>query len=97
MSCPASVLIKNGVITGASKGLGKVFAIEFARAGANLLLTARSAERLEDAKRQVEELGVQCRVVVGDITDDSVLEAVVQAALEEGVEILVNSDPIGVV
>lgn len=42
---------KNIVITGASSGLGKGMAIEFAKMGRNLGLCARRVERLEELSR----------------------------------------------
>lgn len=44
------MLRKNILITGASSGLGKGMAIEFAKQGANLALCARRIERLEELK-----------------------------------------------
>lgn len=47
---------KNILITGASSGLGKGMALEFARQGCNLALCARRVENLEDLKKEL--LGV---------------------------------------
>ncbi len=43
------------VITGASAGIGRVTAWEFAKQGAKVVLLARSTEQLEGAKKEVEE------------------------------------------
>ena len=45
------------VITGASAGLGRATAREFARRGARVGLLARGTEGLEAAKREIEGLG----------------------------------------
>ena len=82
---------KWALVTGASKGFGNVLAEHFAEAGMHLLLSARDAELLGQTKQRVERRGVQCRVVAGDITDDGVLGALVEAALEVEVEIVVNN------
>ena len=41
-------------ITGASGGIGKEMAIQMANAGAKLILTARSVEKLESLKESLE-------------------------------------------
>jgi NADP-dependent 3-hydroxy acid dehydrogenase YdfG len=45
------------VITGASAGLGRAIALEFAKHGARVALIARGQERLENAKREIEAGG----------------------------------------
>ena len=44
---------KNILITGASSGLGKGMALEYARQGCNLALAARRLERLEELKAEL--------------------------------------------
>jgi len=79
------------LITGASKGLGREMAILFAEAGANLILTARSAELLEKLKSQAIAAGVECVTVPGDLRDKTVLESVKSLCLERQIDILVNN------
>jgi len=79
------------LITGASKGLGREMAILFAEAGGNLILTARSAELLEELKSQVVASGVECITVVGDLRDSSVLESIKSLCIEKQIDILVNN------
>ena len=57
------------VITGASSGIGRAAAHEFAKHGAKVALLARSQDGLEAAKREVEELGGQGLVVPTDVSD----------------------------
>jgi short-subunit dehydrogenase len=63
------------VITGASAGIGRAVALEFARTGCNVALMARGLERLESAARQVREFGVQALVVPVDVADADALDA----------------------
>jgi short-subunit dehydrogenase len=80
---------KNVVITGASSGIGRAAALEFARRGANLILGARRAEMLEDVARRCRELGVSCTAVVSDVTKSEDCKRLVDAA--QRVDILVNN------
>lgn len=54
---------KVAIVTGASYGLGVLFAEVLASAGADVVVTARSVDKLEDTKRIVEGLGRRCLAV----------------------------------
>ena len=65
-----------GWITGASRGIGRAAAIEATRHGARLILLARSQEGLEETARRVEkEGGVQPKIIVCDLSDETALKA----------------------
>src|ERR1700712_5399490 len=64
-------------ITGASSGLGKALALEFARQGADLALSARRIERLQALVSEIEALGRSALAVPCDVVDEA---AVRQAA-----------------
>jgi NAD(P)-dependent dehydrogenase (short-subunit alcohol dehydrogenase family) len=70
------------VITGASSGVGRASAREFARSGARLALIARGREGLEATRREVDELGGQALVFPIDVADADAVEAAA-AATEE--------------
>src|SRR5690349_7443179 len=57
------------VVTGASAGVGRATAREFAKRGAWLGLLARGTDGLEAARREVEELGGRAVVVPTDVAD----------------------------
>jgi short-subunit dehydrogenase len=67
------------VVTGASSGLGVGFARALAEAGANLVLAARRADRLEALASELEETGVEVLPVACDVTDASQVEALKDA------------------
>lgn len=84
------------ILTGASSGIGRQLALQAAKAGAKLVLTARRAQLLEEVKAQIEsETSGNCAVelVVGDITVQETREAVVNRCVEAfgGVDVLVNN------
>lgn len=62
------------VITGASAGLGRATACEFARKGAYLGLIARGREGLEAVQREVEDLGGRALVIHADVADAEQIE-----------------------
>lgn len=74
---------KTVLITGASYGLGEGFAHGFAKAGAELVLTARSADILESVAETCRELGSpKVTAVAGDVSVEGDVAKVVAAAVE---------------
>ena len=62
------------VITGASAGVGRATAVEFARRGARVALLARDVDRLERARRDVESAGGEALIVQADVSDSDAVE-----------------------
>jgi NAD(P)-dependent dehydrogenase (short-subunit alcohol dehydrogenase family) len=85
------------IVTGASSGLGVHAAVGLAHAGADLVLVARRAERLEATKREVEATGRRCLAVTGDVADPDTATRTVEAAMEAfgRVDVLLNNAGIG--
>jgi NAD(P)-dependent dehydrogenase (short-subunit alcohol dehydrogenase family) len=84
---------KVAIVTGASYGLGALFATVLADAGADLVLTARSADKLDETAAAVEERGRRALVVTGDICEYDDCRRVAEAAVAElgSIDILVNN------
>jgi short-subunit dehydrogenase len=61
-------------ITGASSGLGKYMAIEFAKSGGKLALSGRRVDKLEEVLQQVKALGGEGIIVPCDVLDESEIE-----------------------
>jgi short-subunit dehydrogenase len=62
------------VVTGASAGVGRAAALEFARQGAHVALIARNRESLEAARAEVESHGVRALVLPLDVADAQAIE-----------------------
>ncbi|MDH5824918.1 SDR family oxidoreductase [Luteimonas sp. RD2P54] len=71
------------VVTGASAGVGRAVACEFARHGARVGLIARGHERLQTAAAEVRTLGGQACPVVADVADADAVEAAAERIEEE--------------
>jgi len=84
---------KTVLITGASYGLGEVFANDFAAAGADLVLTARSAELLEAVAESCRAKGAKVTVVPGDVSiEDDVKRVVAEGVAAHGkIDALINN------
>ncbi len=67
------------MVTGASGGVGRAIAHAFAKRGAHVGLLARGERGLQDACREVEELGGQALVVPTDVADADQVEAAAEA------------------
>ncbi|MEK6248822.1 MAG: SDR family NAD(P)-dependent oxidoreductase [Planctomycetales bacterium] len=88
------------LITGASSGIGREIALELARQGANSVLLARRAEKLESLADQINadaSLRGKVEIVVGDVTDQTARSAAIEKAQSAygGLDALVNNAGIG--
>jgi NADP-dependent 3-hydroxy acid dehydrogenase YdfG len=71
------------VVTGASAGVGRAIAREFATHGAAVALLARGREGLEGAKRDVERLGGRALPIEIDVSDDEKVERAAETTERE--------------
>jgi hypothetical protein len=89
INLPLRLTGKTAVITGASSGIGRATALEFARRGANVVIAARRGELLDEVARLCRERGVQCAPVVADVENRHDCKRLIDAAGR--VDILVNN------
>ena len=88
---------KVAVVTGASKGIGKALAFAFARAGAKVVLAARTRETLEQVALELRESGAEAFAVPTDVTNAEAVKQLIQQTLDtyQHVDILINNAGIG--
>src|SRR4030088_2633374 len=84
---------KTVLITGASSGIGKAAAFKIAKAGGIPILVARSADKLEETKKQIEDNGGTAYAYTADLGDTDSIDALVERVLANhaAVDILVNN------
>ena len=70
------------VVSGVGPGLGRAIALQSARAGADVVLAARTASRLDEVAEEVAALGRRGLAVPTDIADADAAEHLAQAALD---------------
>jgi len=87
------------LITGASSGIGAIYADRLARRGHDLILVARNRERLDAlARRLSEDTGRAIKVIVADLNNKADLAQVEQVLRSDAtITVLVNNAGIGAV
>jgi NAD(P)-dependent dehydrogenase (short-subunit alcohol dehydrogenase family) len=92
-SLSAAVRGKVVLITGASSGIGKATAVKVADAGATVLLVARSVEKLEETKAEIEAAGGVAHIHRCDLSDMEDVERMAEEVLtyHGRVDVLVNN------
>lgn len=89
---------KRILVTGASMGLGKRFGWTLARAGAEVLLAARSVDKLEALAADIAAFGGRCKCVALDVRERDVIRATVEQLEQDGpIDVLVNNAGIAIV
>jgi 7-alpha-hydroxysteroid dehydrogenase len=84
---------KVAIVTGAGRGIGASIARTFADAGADVVLTARTQEQLDEVAADVRAAGGKALVIPADVNDTDVLEEIVKRTVSElgGIDIVVNN------
>ena len=88
-----SVKDKVAIVTGASKGLGREFAIALAKAGAHVVITCRHKADLEETADKIRNLDLKVLTIESDITDEVQVQHMVDFTVGKfgRIDILVNN------
>jgi NAD(P)-dependent dehydrogenase (short-subunit alcohol dehydrogenase family) len=84
---------KAALVTGATRGLGRSFARALAEAGADIVIVGRDAEAAAEVETEIQGIGREPLVEIGDVTERADVEAVTQAAIDRfgRIDVLVNN------
>jgi short-subunit dehydrogenase len=81
------------IVTGASSGIGRATALEFARNGSKVVLAARSAERLAELEQKIIAMGAETLSCTTDVANEEECRILVQKTIEKfgTIHILINN------
>ena len=81
------------IVTGASRGIGRAIAEQYARAGARVVLSSRRQDTLDEAAREIRAAGGEALGIAAHSGDKEALKALAQATVERfgRLDILVNN------
>jgi 7-alpha-hydroxysteroid dehydrogenase len=81
------------IVTGAGRGIGAATAVALAEAGADVVISARTAEQLDEVAAAIRATGRRAAVIPADLNDTGKLDALVAAARDElgRLDIVVNN------
>ena len=88
---------KTAIVTGGGRGIGKGIALEFARAGANVVIASRNRENLENVAAEIRDLGRESLVVPTDVCIEEQVENMVKQTMDRfgRIDILVTNSGVG--
>ena len=71
-----------GLVTGASRGIGRAVALRLAAEGAHLIVTARTQGALEELDDEIRTIGASATLVAADLTDFATIDRMGAAVFE---------------
>lgn len=75
---------KVALVTGASRGIGRLLAEELAMAGADVILVARSKDEIEQGAQEIAQITVRRTLALScDVTDKGSIDDMVNQAINE--------------
>ena len=84
---------KAAIITGASRGLGKVISLDLAKAGVKVVLASRNISLLKEIKNEVEGSGGHALAFQADVTHIKDIDDMIQSTLKrfQRLDVLINN------
>ena len=88
---------KVAVISGGGRGIGREIALAYARAGANVVVAARTVGAMEQTKTEIEAIGLQALVVPTDLRQPESVQSLAKQTVDRlgRVDVLVNNSGVG--
>ena len=88
---------QTALVTGASSGIGRAFALALGKRGLNVVLVARDEARLAEVAAEIEAMGSRAEVLAADLGDRAALQRV-EARLESrtAIDLFVNNAALGI-
>ena len=85
------------IVTGASSGIGRAIALEFARRGARVALAARSEQALHELATEIRGQGSEAIVIPSDVTIAAEVERMAKETIRAlgGIDVLLNNAGVG--
>ncbi len=90
---PFSLEKKIAIITGGGVGIGRSIALEFAKAGADVVICSRKIENLEPVTAEIKKLGRRSFCVAVDVREEEAVKGLVERTVKElgRLDIMVNN------
>lgn len=88
---------KVAIVTGGGTGIGQGIALEFARAGADIIIASRRLSVLEKMAKEIKAIGRRSLCIVTDVSQKTAVANLVQKVMVEfgKIDVLVNNAAIG--
>jgi hypothetical protein len=88
---------KTALITGATSGIGRVFADRFAERGYDLIITGRRKKIIDEAAEEIsKKFGVTVKVIIAELSEENGIKKVMDAIKKSGsIDALVNNAGFG--
>ena len=85
--------MKTAVVTGASKGIGRVIALKLASLGFSLAIVGRNEKQLSTLKDEIEKCGVSCLVLAIDLSDEKAPDHIIKETISNfgQLDLLINN------
>src|SRR5215475_12236193 len=93
MKSPFSLEGKVAIVTGGGVGIGRSIAIEFARAGADVVIASRKIENLEPVTAEIKKLGRRSFALALDVRQEDAVKGLVEKTVQDlgRLDIMVNN------
>ena len=81
------------IITGASSGIGKALAYEYASQNYAVVIAARQVQKLQEIQKEIQQLGYDCYAVPTDVTKESDCKKLIDESIAkyQRIDILINN------